>query len=81
MVLPPLAGAQVLGAGAEDPRGLAQVLPGELGTGREGLVRVGHRAAPAQRGYATGLLVCPSSCIYPNKTHRAHVWMCIPMPA
>ena len=34
MVLPPLAGAQVLGAGAEGPRGLAQVLPGELGTDR-----------------------------------------------
>lgn len=36
VVLSPLAGAQVLGAGAEGPRDLAQVLPGELGTGRGG---------------------------------------------
>lgn len=40
-----LAGAQVLGAGAEGPRGLTQVLVGELGTGTrgaDGKARAGH---------------------------------------
>lgn len=36
VVLSPSAGAQVLGAGAEGPRGLAQVPAGELGTGTGG---------------------------------------------
>lgn len=36
VVLSPSVGAQVLGAGAEGPRGLAQVPAGELGTGTGG---------------------------------------------
>lgn len=64
-VLPALAGAQVLGAGAEGPRGLAQVPTGELGTGWfNGGRGAGHSSTPvATRATPEAWWpACSSSC-------------------